>query len=74
MASHSKSIRLKKALLGLPYEERLVPKITMDDVLSRWDSLCRSGYTPMAVCRIANQDRIDDAVYRRLMSSLNGYL
>ncbi len=74
MISHSNSSRFKKALLGLPYEERLIPKITMDDVLSRWDSLCRSGYTPVDVCRMANGEMIDEDVYKQLMRSLNGYL
>lgn len=74
MVSNSNVIRFKKALMGLPYEERFLRKVTMDDVLARWDRLCRSGYTAEDVCRIANGATMDEADYKRLMSCLNGYL
>ncbi len=71
---NSNSIRFKKALLGLPVEEKIIRKITIQDVIDKWCLLYRSGYSPVDVFHIANEEDIDDNVFKKLMISLNGYL
>jgi len=72
-ATITKPERFRKAVLGLTVIDKVVPMLTIDDVVRRWSFLA-GGHSPCELVQIGNADDIDDELFKTLMKRLNSAL